>query len=45
MEIYAVNGDMGYILSFVADATTYDKYLPTFQKMADSVKLTTIANQ
>lgn len=40
MEIYAVNGDMGYILSFIADATTYDKYLPTFQKMADSLKLT-----
>jgi hypothetical protein len=45
MEIYAVNGDMGYILSFVADTTTYDKYLPIFQKMADSMKLTTIANQ
>jgi PsbP-like protein len=45
MEIYFVNGNMGYILSFIADATTYDKYLPTFQKMADSVKLTTIANQ
>jgi hypothetical protein len=40
MEIYAVNGNMGYILSFIADATTYDKYLPTFQKMADSVKFT-----
>lgn len=45
MEIYGVNGDMGYILSFVADATTYDKYLSTFQKMADSMKFTTIANQ
>jgi hypothetical protein len=36
MEIYVVNGDMGYIISFIADATTYDKYLPTFQKLADS---------
>ena len=45
MEIYVVNGDMGYIISFIADATTYDKYLPTFQKLADSQRLTTIANQ
>jgi hypothetical protein len=44
MEIYVVNGDMGYIISFIGDATTYDKYLPTFQKMADSVRLT-IADQ
>jgi hypothetical protein len=44
MEIFVVNGDMGYIISFIGDATTYDKYLPTFQKMADSVRLT-IADQ
>jgi hypothetical protein len=45
MEIYVVNGDMGYIISFIADATTYDKYLPTFQKLANSMNLTTKAEE
>jgi hypothetical protein len=40
MEIYAVNGDKGYILSYVNDATTYDTYLPTVQKMIDSFNMT-----
>jgi hypothetical protein len=40
MEIYTVNGDKGYILSYVNDATTYDTYLPIVQKMIDSFNMT-----
>jgi hypothetical protein len=41
MEIYTVNGDKGYILSYFADTTIYKKYSPTFQKMVSSLNITT----
>ncbi|MDQ3839573.1 MAG: hypothetical protein M3297_09930 [Thermoproteota archaeon] len=40
MEIYAVNRDMGYILSYIAATESYEKYLPTFERMVDSLNLT-----
>jgi eukaryotic-like serine/threonine-protein kinase len=40
MEIYAVNRDKGYILSYFVAADAYEKYLPTFEKMVDSLNLT-----
>ena len=39
MEIYAVNKDKGYIMSYFADTAIYDKYLPIVQKMIDSLSL------
>lgn len=39
-EIYAVNRDKGYILSYFVAADAYEKYLPTFEKMVDSLNLT-----
>ncbi len=42
MEIYTVIGDKGYVLSYLADAPIYDKYLPTVQKMIDSFKVALI---
>jgi len=38
------SGDIGYILSSIAVTTTYNKHLPTFQKVADWPKLTGITN-
>ena len=40
MEIYAVNEDKGYIMTYLAFTDIYDKYLPTAQKMADSLNIT-----
>jgi hypothetical protein len=37
MEVYAVNKDKGYIMSYFADTTIYDKYLPIVQKLIDSL--------
>jgi hypothetical protein len=39
MEVYAVNKDKGYIMSYFADTAIYDKYLPIVQKMIDSLSL------
>lgn len=39
MEIYAVNGDKGYILSYLADTAIYDKYLPIAQRMINSFQI------
>ena len=38
-EIYAINGDKGYILSYVADTAIYEKYLPIVQKMIGSLNV------
>ena len=40
MEVYAVNGDKGYIISYFTDTAIYDKYLPIVQKMIDSLNVT-----
>lgn len=45
MEIYTVNGDKGYILSYFADTTIYKKYSPTFQKMVSSLNITSRIQQ
>jgi hypothetical protein len=45
MEIYAVNGDKGYILSYFADTAIYDKYLPIVQKMIGSLNVTVSRSQ
>jgi hypothetical protein len=37
MEIYAVNEDKGYIMTYLAFTDIYEKYLPTAQKMAGSL--------
>ena len=39
IEVYAVNKDKGYIMSYFADTAIYDKYLPIVQKMIDSLSL------
>ena len=43
-EIYAVNRDKGYILSYFVAADAYKKYLPPFDKMVDSLKLANFSN-
>ena len=40
MEIYAVNEDKGYIMTYLAFTDIYEKYLPTAQKMAGSLNVT-----
>jgi eukaryotic-like serine/threonine-protein kinase len=40
MEVYAVNDDKGYIMSYFTDTAIYDKYLPIAQKMIDSLNVT-----
>jgi hypothetical protein len=45
MEVYAVEGNKGYILTYLAYADIYDKYLPIAQKIVDSLKVTTPRNQ
>ena len=40
MDMYVLNGDTGYrIWADVHDEQDYDTYLPTIQKMIDSVKI------
>jgi hypothetical protein len=39
MEVYTVNKDKGYIISYFADTAIYDKYLPVVQRMIDSLSL------
>ena len=41
MEVYAVNRDKGYIMSYFTNTAIYDKYLPIVQKMIDSLNVTT----
>jgi hypothetical protein len=45
MEVYAVNGDKGYILTYLTYTYIYDKYLPTVQKMIGSLNFTIPRNQ
>jgi hypothetical protein len=40
MEIYAVNEDKGYIMTYLAFTDIYEKYLPTAQKMTGSLDVT-----
>jgi hypothetical protein len=39
MEVYAVNRDKGYIMSYFTDTAIYDKYLPIVQNIIDSLSL------
>ena len=39
MEIFIVNGDTKYEISYFAEATKYDNYLPTIQKMINSFEI------
>ncbi len=41
MEVYAINRDKGYIMSYFTDTAIYDKYLLIVQKMIDSLNVTT----
>lgn len=45
METYAVKGNKGYILTYLAYTDIYDKYLPIAQKMVDSLNVTAPSNQ
>jgi hypothetical protein len=45
MEVYAVNGDKGYILTYLTYTYIYDKYLPTVQKIIGSLNFTIPRNQ
>lgn len=44
METYAVKGNKGYILTYLAYTDIYDKYLPIAQKMVDSFNLVSTRN-
>jgi hypothetical protein len=37
MEIGTINGDKAYSVEYIADAPRYTDYLPTVQKMIDSL--------
>ncbi|MGB6590056.1 MAG: hypothetical protein WA323_18055 [Candidatus Nitrosopolaris sp.] len=37
MEIRTINGDKAYSVEYIADAPKYSDYLPTVQKMIDSL--------
>lgn len=45
MEVYTVKGNKGYILTYLAYADIYDKYLPIAQKIVDSLNVTVPSNQ
>lgn len=45
MEVYAVKDNKGYILTYLAYADIYDKYLPIAQKIVDSLNVTAPRNQ
>ena len=45
MEVYAVNENKGYILTYLAYTDIYDKYLPIAQKMVGSLNVTAPSNQ
>jgi hypothetical protein len=44
MEVYNVKYNKGYILTYLAYADIYDKYLPIAQKIADSLNVTVPSN-
>jgi hypothetical protein len=39
MQIYTIKGSQVYTIWYLAQATTYDKYLPTVQKIIDSLEI------
>jgi hypothetical protein len=39
MRIWSTNEDKLYTLAYIAESSQYDRYLPTFQKMVDSFRL------
>jgi serine/threonine-protein kinase len=41
MQIWTVNGDKAYLITYKADPMQYSKYLPTIQKMIESIQFTT----
>jgi serine/threonine-protein kinase len=45
MEVYTVKDNKGYILTYLAYADIYDKFLPIAQKMVDSLNVTIPRNQ
>jgi hypothetical protein len=40
MEVGTIIGDKAYSVQFIADAPRYSDYLPTVQKMIDSMQIT-----
>jgi len=42
MEIWTLNGDRAFLIRYIAEAQKYDLYLPTIQKMIDSLDIGTI---
>jgi hypothetical protein len=41
MEIWTLNGDKAFLIRYIAEAQKYDLYLPTIQKMIDSLDIGT----
>jgi hypothetical protein len=39
MEIWTLNGDRAFLIRYIAEAQKYDLYLPTIQKMIDSLDI------
>jgi hypothetical protein len=39
MQLYTINNNKGYVLTYTAETPTYDKYTPTLQKMIDSFQI------
>ena len=39
MEVWTLNGDKAFLIRYIAEAQKYDLYLPTIQKMIDSVDI------
>jgi serine/threonine-protein kinase len=42
MEVWTINGDKAYMISYNADPSDFSNYLPTIQKMIDSFATTNI---
>jgi hypothetical protein len=40
MEVGTIIGDKAYMIQYIADAPKYSDYLPTVQKMIDSMQIT-----
>ena len=40
MEVWTINGDIAYMISYNADSTDFSNYLPVIQKMIDSFATT-----
>jgi hypothetical protein len=44
MEVGTIIGDKAYSVQYIADAPRYNDYLPTVQKMIDSMQITSQGN-